>query len=227
MSNLAIIPARGGSKRIPKKNIKHFLGKPIIAYSIETALKSNLFDEVVVSTDNIEIVKIAEQYGAKTLLRSEKNSDDYATLADVVDEVKNDYLSKGKSFESICCILATAPLINVSLLNKGLEMLEAKKADSVKPIIRFSYPIQRALRLDNQGKVLYMHDEYKKTRSQDLESAYFDAGMFYWMNFSKGLVGENKYAFEISELQAQDIDTIEDWELAEFKYLLLNKNEAQ
>ncbi len=120
MANLAIIPARGGSKRIPRKNIKPFLGKPIIAYSIEAALQSGLFDEVVVSTDDTEIAEVAMQFGAKVLVRSNKNSDDYATLADVIEEVKKDYQTKKISFNAICCVLATAPLVSPDLIKKGL-----------------------------------------------------------------------------------------------------------
>lgn len=222
MANLAIIPARGGSKRIPRKNIKPFLGKPIIAYSIEAALKSNLFDEVVVSTDDPEIAEIAKNYGAKIHLRSAENSDDFATLADVIEEVKANYFKKNKIFDAICCILATAPLINKELIKNGYKCLLENKADSVRPVVKFAYPIQRAFKLD-QGKVSFINQEYAKIRSQDLEPAFFDSGMFYWMKFKLGLKGNNRYAFEIEEMQAQDIDTLEDWKMAELKYQLNNK----
>ncbi|MCL5127249.1 pseudaminic acid cytidylyltransferase [Algibacter sp. L4_22] len=222
MANLAIIPARGGSKRIPRKNIKHFLGKPIIAYSIEAALKSGLFDEVIVSTDDAEIANVAEQYGAKIVLRSQKNSDDFATLADVIEEVKNQYISNKIVFDSICCILATAPLITPDIIKKGYTNLEENNADSVRPVVRFAYPIQRAFKLD-EGKVSFINKEHASTRSQDLEPAFFDSGMFYWMRFELGLKGTNRYAFEIAEMQAQDIDTLEDWQMAELKYKLNNQ----
>lgn len=221
MNNLAIIPARAGSKRILKKNIKSFLGKPIIAYSIQAALDSELFDEVVVSTDDSEITDIAKKYGAKIHLRSKKNSDDFATLADVIEEVKNAYKEKEKMYDAICCILATAPLVTDNLIKEGYKRLIENKADSVRPVVRFAYPVQRALMLDND-KVSYINPEFAKTRSQDLEPAFFDSGMFYWMKFESGLNGIKRYAFEISEMEAQDIDTETDWKLAELKYSLSN-----
>ncbi|MGF7141295.1 pseudaminic acid cytidylyltransferase [Roseimarinus sediminis] len=218
MSNIAIIPARGGSKRIPRKNIKEFLGKPIIAYSIEAALKSMLFDEVIVSTDDEEIAQVAEKYGAKVpFFRSSENANDFATLADVIDEVKNKYLSLNKNFDYICCILPTAPLLTVDNLIKAFEMLKKENADSVRPVARFSYPIQRAIKMNN-GKIYMFYPEHQNTRSQDLEPAYHDAGQFYWMTYDAGLRGTNKYGFEISESLVQDIDTKEDWEIAEMKH---------
>lgn len=222
MSNIAIIPARGGSKRIPRKNIKLFFGKPIIAYSIEAALKSELFDEVVVSTDDKEIASISEKYGAKILMRSSENSDDFATLSDVIDEVKEEYFNKNITFNYACCILATAPLINKEILKKGYKKLVKRNADSVRPVVKFSYPIQRAFKL-NEGKVFFINEDHVKTRSQDLEPAFFDSGMFYWMKFDLGLKGDNRYAFEISEMHSQDIDTLDDWKMAELKYKLNNQ----
>lgn len=220
MNNLAIIPARGGSKRIPRKNIKDFLGKPIIAYSIEAALKSQLFNEVMVSTDDEEIAEVARNYGAKVpFLRTNKAADDFATLADVIDEVKMKYLAQNKSFEHICCILPTAPLVTVENLKKTLSLLNEKDADSVRPVVRFSYPIQRAVRM-SEGKIELFNPEHQNTRSQDLEPAFHDAGQFYWMKFESGLRGKNKIGFEIPETQIQDIDTVEDWILAELKYQL-------
>lgn len=222
MNNIAIIPARGGSKRIPRKNIKDFLGKPIIAYSIKAAINSGLFDHVVVSSDDHEIAEIAKKYGAKFLKRSKKNSDDFATLSDVIEEVKSIYIEDNITFDTICCVLATAPLLTPKLIKEGYTTLLAKEADSVRPVIRFSYPIQRALSL-NKGKVSFMNEEHMKTRSQDLEPAFFDSGMFYWMKWDVALKGTNRYAFEISEMQAQDIDTQEDWIMAELKYQLNKK----
>ncbi len=225
MDNLCIIPARGGSKRIPLKNIKDFLGKPIVAYSIEAAQKSNLFDEIMVSTDDPEIADIAKKHGAKVpFMRSPENANDFATLADVIDEVKNEYLALNKKFDNICCILPTAPLITVVNLKTGYELLISKKADSVRPVVRFSYPIQRAVKLDDNEKVSMFYPEYQNTRSQDLEPAYHDTGQFYWMNYTAGLRGTNKYGFEISEIYVQDIDSAEDWEMAELKYKLQNKS---
>lgn len=219
MRNLCIIPARGGSKRIPRKNIRNFLGKPIIAYSIEAAIKSELFDEVMVSTDDPEITEVAEKYGAKVpFFRSSENANDFATLADVIDEVKEHYLKLKKKFDNICCILPTAPLVTVENIQKAYDMLNSKNVDSVRPVVRFSYPIQRAVKLDGSGKVSMFNPEHKNTRSQDLEPAFHDAGQFYWMKYDAGLRGANKYGFEISETSVQDIDTEDDWKMAEMKY---------
>lgn len=223
MSNLCIIPARGGSKRIPRKNIKDFLGKPIIAYSIEVALQSKLFDEVMVSTDDEEIAEVARKYGATVpFIRSKETSDDFATLSDVIEEVKSFYQKKNSVFSSICLLLSTAPFVNEELLTVALNEMNLKNFDSVRPIVKFSYPPQRGLRMDN-GRVSFVNPEYAKTRSQDLEPIYFDAGLFYWMKFNIGLQGTNKGAVSISEILAQDIDTLEDWEIAELKYKLLKK----
>ena len=223
MNAIAIIPARGGSKRIPHKNIKLFLGKPIIAYSIEAALNSDLFTEVMVSTDSEEIVDIAKQYGASVpFLRSEKTSDDYATLADVIDEVKREYVLIEKSFDLICCILPTASLITVENLIKGYELLLKEDADSVRPIVQFSYPIQRAVKACGY-KIEMFYPEYRDARSQDLEKAFHDAGQFYWMKSESGLKGPNRCGFEIPEDQVQDIDNEIDWKLAEMKFLFMTK----
>lgn len=223
MKNLAIIPARGGSKRIPRKNIKDFLGKPIIAYSIEVALASSLFNEVMVSTDDEEIADIALQYGAKVpFIRSTETADDFATLSDVVEEVKESYGKKDILFDNICCILPTSPLIIVETLKKSYDLLIENDADSVRPIVRFGYPIQRSFKRDSDGKVSFFYPEYAQSRSQDLEPAFHDAGMFYWMKADVGLKGEKRYGLEISEMECQDIDNYNDWKLAELKYLILN-----
>lgn len=219
-NNICIIPARGGSKRIPRKNIKDFLGKPIIAYSIETAIKSGLFDEVMVSTDDEEIAQVAKKYGAKVpFFRSKEAANDFAPLKDVVNEVLTHYKNNQRIFQDACCILPTAPFITVEMLKEAQELKSTKKYDSIRPIIRFSYPIQRALRY-TEGKVEMFDSEHALTRSQDLEEAYHDAGMFYWCSFELGLEGINRGAIIISERQAQDIDTFEDWEIAELKYKL-------
>lgn len=218
MKNVAIIPARGGSKRIPRKNIRDFLGKPIIAYSIETALASGLFEEVMVSTDDVEIAEVAKKCGAKVpFMRSEEMADDYATLSDVVEEVKKDYQRKRRSFENICCILPTAPFVNDSLLKKGFSLLAEKDVDSVRPVVRFSYPIQRAVKMNN-GILGMFNPEHARTRSQDLVPAFHDAGQFYWMKFDEGMKGDRKMGFEVSEHLVQDIDTEDDWRMAELKY---------
>lgn len=222
-NNLCIIPARGGSKRIPGKNIKPFLGKPIIAYSIDVALASNLFSEVMVSTDDEKIAEIAQKHGASVpFLRDSGTADDFATLADVIDEVKNKYGSIGKSFDYGCCLLPTAPLVKVEKLKEAFLLLTDKGLDSVKPVVPFGYPIQRALKMSG-NKVEMIHPEHQRTRSQDLEPAYHDAGQFYWFRFKKGLSGAEKGAVVLSDLEVQDIDTENDWKLAEMKYKLLNR----
>ncbi|MEQ8704218.1 MAG: pseudaminic acid cytidylyltransferase [Phaeodactylibacter sp.] len=232
MSKLAIIPARGGSKRIPRKNIKLFLGKPIISYSIEAAIASGLFDEVMVSTDDEEIAEIARSHGAKVpFMRSNKNADDFATTSDVIHEVLQHYKIIGNSFEFVCCIYPTAPLISTANLKKAFNILEAKGYMSVFPAINFSYPIWRSLKMEPDGRVLMNWPEYEKTRSQDLPTAYHDAGQFYWLcvdNFMKEqkLFGANSGVLLLSEIEVQDIDNIEDWILAELKMQIRNKGDV-
>ncbi|MFP4556740.1 MAG: pseudaminic acid cytidylyltransferase [Bacteroidales bacterium] len=221
-NNLAIIPARGGSKRIPGKNIKPFLGKPIIAYSIEAAINSQLFNEVMVSTDDPKIAKIAKEYGAKVpFLRSTENADDHATLADAIREVIDEYKNINRNFDYTCCILPTCPLLTKENLEEAYNVFLKGQFDSLRPIVRFSYPIQRALAY-KKGKVEMMHPEHARTRSQDLEPAYHDSGQFYWFIFDRGLTGKNKGGIIIPESRVQDIDTEEDWILAEIKYAYLN-----
>lgn len=222
-NNLCVIPARGGSKRIPGKNIKDFLGKPIIAYSIEAALKSNLFQEVMVSTDDEQIADIAIKFGAKVpFFRSELTANDFAPLKSVIHEVTEKYRQRAQIFDKICCLLPTAPFVTTSVLKDALSLMENKGFDSVRPIVKFSYPIQRAVKY-TEGKVEMFQPEHLLTRSQDLEEAFHDAGLFYWVHFLKGMEGENKGGLIISEKIAQDIDTIEDWEMAELKYKLIQK----
>lgn len=226
MSNLAIIPARGGSKRIPRKNIKDFLGKPIIAYSIEAALKSHLFDEVMVSTDDKEIAEISIQYGANVpFLRSEKNADDYATTVDVLIEVIEKYNSQGRTFENVACLYPSAPFTTSNKLKEAYKILISKKIDAVFPVMPFSFPIQRSLKLKD-GKLSYFYPEFENSRSQDLEKAYHDAGQFYFINtasllINKSIITKNTGAILITELEAQDIDNETDWKIAEIKYELL------
>jgi len=228
MKKVAIITARGGSKRIPRKNIKDFLGKPIIAYSIEAALESELFDEVMVSTDDEEIASIASKYGAKIpFLRSKKNADDFASTVDVIIEVLQAYEEKGIEYDYGCCIYPTAPFINETLLNETFDFLIEYNYDTTFPVIKFSFPIQRALKLNNDYKISPCHPEHVNSRSQDLEFAYHDAGQFYWFNTNsiitkKKLWTENCGGKIISEMDVHDIDNPEDWEIAEFKYKMIN-----
>lgn len=220
---IAIITARGGSKRIPRKNIKPFLGQPIIKYSIDAAMSSMLFDEVMVSTDDREIADLAIQFGAKVpFMRSEKNSDDFAGTADVIEEVLLEYLQRGTSFNYACCIYPTAPFVTAEKLKKGFRLLVDSGADALTPVCRFSYPIQRAFKID-AGRLQYLWPEYEKERSQDLTPAYHDVGQFYWHEVNSFLNRKAKPDYIIipmlvPEMEMQDLDTEEDWQVAEMKY---------
>lgn len=227
MKNLAIIPARGGSKRIPRKNIKEFLGKPIIAYSIEAALKSEMYDEVMVSTDDEEIAAVAQKYGAQVpFFRSPETSNDYAVTADVIREVLACYAKKGKFFDRVTCLYSTAPFVSADRLKESFLML-SESIHSVFTCVSFSFPIQRALHIVD-GKIEMLHPEYMFTRTQDLESTYHDAGQFYtftvdFFNRTQSLWGKNTAGLVLPELEVQDLDTMTDWQLAEMKYELLHK----
>lgn len=227
-SCIAIIPARGGSKRIPKKNIKPFLGQPIIKYSIDAALDCQLFDEVMVSTDDQEIAELSRKLGARVpFMRSKENADDYAGTADVIEEVLKDYLKRGYSFNYACCIYPTAPFVTAEKLKEGYNLLIESEADTLTPVAKFSYPIQRAFKIE-EGKLARMWPEYEQSRSQDLEPAYHDVGQFYWYNVETFLNREDKkdykkIPFIIPEMKMHDMDTEEDWEVAEFKYRLLHQ----
>lgn len=226
-SRIAIITARGGSKRIPGKNIKDFCGKPIIAYSIEAALGSGLFEEVMVSTDSREIAEIAKRYGASVpFMRSEETSDDYATTADVLLEVIGKYKEMGREFDYMCCIYPTAPFVTPEDLREAMDILETKHPIQVMPVVAFSYPPQRSFVTDGNGNLKYKYEEYMRTRSQDLEKWYHDAGQFYIFDTEKylelnGVIKENVMPVFVSELKVQDIDNEDDWKIAELKYRLM------
>lgn len=230
MKKIAIIPARGGSKRIPHKNIKDFFGKPIIAYAIEAALKSGLYDEIIVSTDSEEIAEVAREYGAKVpFVRSSDNSNDFATTVDVLCEVFEWYEKQNIKFEYASCIYACAPFVNAKLLQDSFEMLIIENCDCVFPVLAYSHPIQRALKLSDIGKTATFDDSNSNTRTQDLDKAFYDAGMFYSFDVKKLMVNkslrtQDTFAIEIDELHAHDIDTETDWVLAQLKYkLFLNE----
>ncbi len=233
MQAVAIITARGGSKRIPGKNSKTFCGKPILAYSIEAALSSGVFAEVMVSTDDTRIAELAKKYGAAVpFYRSAETAGDFATTSDVIREVLTEYDNRGRHFDAACCIYPTAPFITPELLQKAMQMLAETDADSVMPVVRYSFPPQRAL-LCRDGVLSYQYPQYQLTRSQDLEPIYHDAGQFYCLRTERflqtgSLVMDNTLPIEISEQAVQDIDTPTDWALAEMKYKLLTKqNEAK
>jgi N-acylneuraminate cytidylyltransferase len=225
--SICIIPARGGSKRIPRKNIKDFLGKPIIAYSIESALNSGLFSEIMVSTDDQEIAEVAEKYGASVpFLRSKKNSDDFATTLDVIFEVLKELRKDGGLYDEICCIYPTAPFISSEKLKNAKELLEIKEFDCVLPVMQYSFPIQRSVTINADSKMTLLFPEHLNSRSQDLEKIYHDAGQFYFFKIEKilekkALWTDNTGVIEINELEGQDIDNETDWKLAELKYKLL------
>lgn len=228
MKRIAIITARGGSKRIPGKNIRDFCGKPILFYSIEAALKANCFSEVMVSTDEETIADLARKAGAKVpFLRSEKTSGDFATTAQVIEEVLGEYKKRGIHFDTACCIYPTAPFIREEKLNEAVELLESQDLDSVMPVVEFSFPPLRGMVIE-EGKLNYKWEKYSQMRSQDLEKIYHDVGQFYVLNVArfeenKKLVTQNTGAIMMSELEAQDIDNETDWKIAELKYRLIHE----
>ncbi|SFB05653.1 pseudaminic acid cytidylyltransferase [Selenomonas ruminantium] len=234
MSSIAIITARGGSKRIPKKNIKVFCGKPVIAYSIEAALESKLFDEVMVSTDSEEIAVVAQHYGADVpFMRSAKTSDDFATTADVLQEVISEYEKRGQKFDTMCCIYPTAPFVTEAKLRQAYDKFINSKAEMLVPVVAFSFPPQRAFVVRN-GLLVYQYPEHINTRSQDLEKWYHDAGQFYIYDIVSFVEKKSKgkrlksISFELPETEVQDIDNLTDWKLAEMKYKIMrwdDKNE--
>lgn len=226
MKSIAVITARGGSKRIHKKNIKDFCGKPIIAYSIIAALESGLFDDVMVSTDDQEIADIARQYGASVpFMRSAKTSDDFATTRDVLEEVLNDYSSRGQEFDYMCCIYPTAPFVTPAKLKQVFDMMVEKDADDASPLVSYSYPPQRAFYIRDHVKTP-CQPEMMPMRSQDLEPIYHDAGQFYFYKLSSFFgQKEDYYSLPVifPESEVQDIDNLEDWTIAELKYELMVK----
>ncbi|SCY25423.1 pseudaminic acid cytidylyltransferase [Butyrivibrio sp. INlla14] len=230
MSSVAIITARGGSKRIPKKNIKEFCGKPILAYSIEAALKSGAFDEVMVSTDSQEIADIAREYGAVVpFMRSEANSNDVSTTADVLEEVISEYEKIGKDFDTLACIYPTAPFVTGEKLSDAMKKMQESGADALVSVVKFGFPPQRAFVIRNE-KVCYQYPEYERARSQDLEKIYHDCGQFYILKKKAlyqyhSLIVPNTIPYEIPEEEVQDIDTMSDWKIAEVKYTVLHQGE--
>lgn len=228
MGMLAIITARGGSKRIPKKNIKEFCGHPILAYSIRAALESGVFDEVMVSTDSEEIAEVARKYGASVpFMRSEATSNDFATTADVLEEVLKTYKDNGKEFDSFACIYPTAPFVTGKKLAEAAALLDG--ADAVISVVRFSFPPQRAF-IVRDGNVAFQYPEYERARSQDLEPIYHDCGQFYMCKSDKflekhSLILPKTRPYILPEEEVQDIDTQSDWEIAEAKYSVLHKGE--
>lgn len=221
---LAIITARGGSKRIPKKNIKEFCGKPILYYSIEAARDAGIFDEIMVSTDDKEIAGLAKKAGASVpFFRSRETAGDYASTDDVIMEVLKAYEALGQIFDAFCCIYPTAPFLNSTRLREAMMLLE--KADSVMPVVPFSYPPQRGLIIREEGFLARQFPAYSATRSQDLPKIYHDCGQFYACRTEPFLQAgttdvEKLLPLVLTEMEVQDIDTPQDWALAEIKYKL-------
>jgi|APSaa5957512535_1039671.scaffolds.fasta_scaffold67175_2 pseudaminic acid cytidylyltransferase len=230
--NICIIPARGGSKRIHKKNIKFFLGKPIIAYSIETALNSKLFDKVIVSTDDENIAKVAKEYGAEVpFIRPEKLSDDFTSTNCVVKHAINWFLERDIEINYVCCIYATAPFVKATYLRQGLESLSDSNQLFAFSVTSFPFPIQRAIKINN-GKISMFYPEHTLTRSQDLDEAYHDAGQFYWGRSQAfldeiGMFSEDSIPVVLPRYLVQDIDTLEDWKRAELMYKILKLKDLE
>lgn len=224
--NLAMITARGGSKRIPRKNIREFCGKPILVYSIEAARSSGAFEEVMVSTDDPEIAEIAKKYGASVpFFRSEATANDYASTDDVIMEVLKTYEERGEHFDNFCCIYPTAPFVTGERLKQAMDLLT--DSDSVMPVVPFSYPPQRGLLISEEGFLKRQFPEYALARSQDLQKIYHDCGQFYACRtdvfLKEGTTDvQRQIPLILTEMEVQDIDTLEDWEIAEIKYSRLH-----
>lgn len=227
---LAIITARGGSKRIPGKNIRSFCGRPIIEYSIEAAMKAGIFEEVMVSTDSEEIAEIAKRCGAQVpFFRSSETAGDYATTADVLMEVLAEYEKRGRHFPFFACLYPTAPFVSAQRLCEAAKRLLSGQGECLIPVVAFSYPPQRGFVIEN-GIMRYRWPQNYRKRSQDLEKLYHDCGQFYFYKTDaflekQGIFTENIIPMEIPETQVQDIDTPEDWEIAEIKYRQMTKEQ--
>lgn len=229
---LAVIPARGGSKRIPRKNVKEFCGKPMLAWSIEAALTSGCFDEVVVSTDDPQIAEVALAHGASIpFMRPAELSDDHTGTIPVVRHAAQCFLDQGRAPDSVCCLYATAPFVRADDLRRGLDVLETTGSDYAFSVTSYAFPIQRALRLTQGGRVEMFNPEHFTTRSQDLEEAFHDAGQFYWGKALAWLEGRTIFtqassAVMLPRHRVQDIDTLEDWERAEWLFKAMQQEEG-
>lgn len=226
---LAIIPARGGSKRIPRKNIKLFCGKPMIAWSIEAALRSGCFDQVVVSTDDAEIAEAARQHGADVpFMRPTELSDDHTGTIPVIRHAIEWFIQQGHTVEQACCLYATAPFVTVEDLNRGMQVLQGNDCDYAFSVTSYAFPIQRALRINERGRVEMVNPEHFNSRSQDLEEAFHDAGQFYWGRADAWLQGKQIFSPDalpvlLPRHRVQDIDTPEDWARAEWLFKAMTR----
>lgn len=230
---IAVIPARGGSKRIPGKNIREFCGKPMIAWSIEAALASRCFDEVVVSTDDQTIGDVARRYGASVpFLRPASLSDDYTGTLPVIRHAVEWFIEVGHSVDMACCIYATAPFVSAQDIQAGMQKLQEDSCDFAFSVTSYAFPIQRALRMVDGGRVEMLNPSEFGTRSQDLEEAWHDAGQFYWGTASawreeRVIFGRNSVGVPIPRYRVQDVDTLEDWETAELMFEALRARERR
>lgn len=232
MKVLVIIPARGGSKRIPGKNIKKFLGNEMISYPIKAALSCEAVSRIIVSTDSSEIKMVAEKFGAEVpFMRSAKTSDDYATTFDVIREVV-DNIDNIEDYDFICCLYPTSVFVTDKILDDSFNKISLDSSDGAVSVLEYSHPIQRALKISKSETIESIYPEYYNSRSQDLEPTYHDAGQFYIFKLSnalneKKLITKNMSPVIIPNSQAQDIDTEDDWTMAEIKYKYCLENEKR
>jgi len=228
---IAVIPARGGSKRIPRKNILEFYGKPMLSYSVECAISSGLFDKVIVSTDDQEIAEVAKKYGAEApFLRPPEISNDFAGTAEVIEHAIKWFMNNGVDPSLVCCIYATAPFIQIEDLKKGLDKIETGDWQYVFSATTFAFPIFRSFKQNDDGGVEMFYPEHFKARSQDLPEAYHDAGQFYWGKTQAWLdnlkfFDKTSTTVNIPRWRVQDIDTLEDWKRAEIMWGVLQQLE--
>ena len=231
MSNLCIIPARGGSKRIPKKNIIDFFGSPIISYPIKTAKSTRLFDEIMVSTDCKEIAEVSKKYGASVpFIRSKGNATDKSPTIDVLFEVLNYYSLKGRKFDYVCCLYPFTPLMTTAILHSSFEIIKSNDVSSVFPVVAYNHPVQRGFTINKQGIIDTIDLKFFKRRTQSLRKVFHDAGQFYWfrpetLKKTKLIIDSQSKVVEMNQLEVHDVDSPEDLEMVKLKYkLLFNEN---
>ena len=224
MSRVAIIPARGGSKRIPRKNVKDFCGKPMIAWSIEAAKASGCFDQIIVSTDDVEIAKVTSEWGATVpFMRPAELSDDFTGTLPVIRHAVEWLNQNDCPVEYACCLYATAPFVSAADLKQGLQLIQDSGSSYAFSVTSYAFPIQRAIRITDNGRVAMFNPEHFQTRSQDLEEAWHDAGQFYWGTAEawceeRAIFGEDSVPVKLPRYRVQDIDTPEDWNRAEWLF---------
>jgi pseudaminic acid cytidylyltransferase len=227
--NIAIIPARGGSKRIPKKNIKEFCGKPMIAWSIELAISSELFDDVIVSTDDDDIADVAKLYGAKVPFKRPVHlSDDLTPTVPVIAHAIGEHLLTDTTIKFVCCIYPCSPFILINDLEASIKIMKERGANFIYPVCEYHHPIYRGLRKLKNDKMEFLYPEFELTRTQDLEKVYHDTGQFYWGKVNAWLdnmkMHSNGLGFTIPNWRVVDIDNIDDWKRAELLFKQLNRN---